>query len=319
MSGWPVSAKWAEACRFGLESQQPVRPQTQALAQVQPCSADVGAGLATVGAGTDGGDEVEVGAGRTASAHRTPGRSAPPGPAIGRILGILGSAMDDTEPSRPPSDARAGRPAPGSRAADAEAAGPAPDGPIVPANQAQPGPANARWRALLAEGGADPGRRRDGHDALCVRAPVRRPARGMECQQLRSRPADPPRLPGRRLADRHDEHVRREPAAAAPPRAGQAGRRAQPDGGDPPPGRGRCGRRPRTRRRRHRADRRDHGAARDAGRGRGGRRLRGAGGGPDRRRGRPDLDRDDVPPVRDRGGDPRRPPGVGRRSRSSPR
>src|SRR5258705_8439675 len=44
-------------------------------------------------------------------------------------------------------------PAPGSRAADAQAAGPAPDGPIVPANQAQPGPANARWRALLAEGG----------------------------------------------------------------------------------------------------------------------------------------------------------------------
>ena len=44
-------------------------------------------------------------------------------------------------------------PAPGSRAADAEAAGPAPDGPIVPANQAEPGPANARWRALLDEGG----------------------------------------------------------------------------------------------------------------------------------------------------------------------
>jgi 5-methyltetrahydrofolate--homocysteine methyltransferase len=44
-------------------------------------------------------------------------------------------------------------PAPGSRAADAAAAGPTPDGPIVPANQAEPGPANARWRALLAEGG----------------------------------------------------------------------------------------------------------------------------------------------------------------------
>jgi 5-methyltetrahydrofolate--homocysteine methyltransferase len=44
-------------------------------------------------------------------------------------------------------------PAPGSRAADAEAAGPAPEGAIVPGNQAAPGPANARWRALLAEGG----------------------------------------------------------------------------------------------------------------------------------------------------------------------
>src|SRR6476620_4274088 len=44
-------------------------------------------------------------------------------------------------------------PAPGSRAAAAEAAGPAADGPIVPGNQAEPGPANARWRAVLAEGG----------------------------------------------------------------------------------------------------------------------------------------------------------------------
>ena len=44
-------------------------------------------------------------------------------------------------------------PAPGSRAADAVAAGPAPEGAIVPGNQAAPGPANARWRALLAEGG----------------------------------------------------------------------------------------------------------------------------------------------------------------------
>lgn len=44
-------------------------------------------------------------------------------------------------------------PAAGSRAADAAAERPAADGPIVPANQAAPGPANARWRALLAEGG----------------------------------------------------------------------------------------------------------------------------------------------------------------------
>jgi 5-methyltetrahydrofolate--homocysteine methyltransferase len=56
-------------------------------------------------------------------------------------------------------DERAGRrrsrraPAPGSRAADAEAAGPAPEGPIVAGNQSAPGPGNARWRALLAEGG----------------------------------------------------------------------------------------------------------------------------------------------------------------------
>ena len=105
--------------------------------------------------------------------------------------------------------------------------------------------------------------------------------------------------------------------AAARPR--HARRRAEPDGGDPAPGRGRRGRRPGARRRRHRADRRDHGAARDARRGRGRRRLRRAGGGADRRRRRPDLDRDDVAPVGDRGGDPRRPAGVGRRSRSSRR
>ena len=44
-------------------------------------------------------------------------------------------------------------PTAGSRAADAAAAGPPPEGPIVAANRAEPGPANARWRALLAEGG----------------------------------------------------------------------------------------------------------------------------------------------------------------------
>jgi methionine synthase I (cobalamin-dependent) len=44
-------------------------------------------------------------------------------------------------------------PAAGSRAADAEAAGSPSDGPIVTMNRAEPGPANARWRALLAEGG----------------------------------------------------------------------------------------------------------------------------------------------------------------------
>src|SRR6476619_3061917 len=60
--------------------------------------------------------------------------------------------MDDevAAPARRPSRRP---PAAGSRAADAVAAGPAPDGPIVAANQAAPGPANARWRALLAEGG----------------------------------------------------------------------------------------------------------------------------------------------------------------------
>src|SRR6478672_1696449 len=60
--------------------------------------------------------------------------------------------MDDDAPSPARRPSRRA-PAPGSRAADAEAAGPAPVGPIVPANQAEPGPANARWRALLAEGG----------------------------------------------------------------------------------------------------------------------------------------------------------------------
>ncbi|HEX2756640.1 MAG TPA: hypothetical protein VHM48_14320, partial [Candidatus Limnocylindrales bacterium] len=60
--------------------------------------------------------------------------------------------MDDEE-LRPELRRSRRAPAPGSRAADADAAGPVPDGPIVAANQAAPGPANARWQALLAEGG----------------------------------------------------------------------------------------------------------------------------------------------------------------------
>ena len=49
---------------------------------------------------------------------------------------------------------RSGRPpAAGSRAADAAAAGTASGGPVVERRPAEPGPANARWRALLDEGG----------------------------------------------------------------------------------------------------------------------------------------------------------------------
>lgn len=44
-------------------------------------------------------------------------------------------------------------PAAGSRAADAAAAASSSDGPIVAVERAEPGPANARWRALLDEGG----------------------------------------------------------------------------------------------------------------------------------------------------------------------
>ena len=110
---------------------------------------------------------------------------------------------------------------------------PPPDGAVAAVNRAEPDAANARWRALLAEGGTDPRRRRDGHDAVRGRAPVRRPARGLERQPARGRPADPSRLPRRRLADRDDEHVRRQPPPAAAPRARRAGHRAEPDRGDP--------------------------------------------------------------------------------------
>ena len=161
-------------------------------------------------------------------------------------------------------------------------------------------------------GRPDPRRRRDGHDAVRGRPPVRRPARDVERRPPRGRPADPPRLPRRRVADRDDEHVRRQPAPAAVARAGRARVGAEPDGGDPAPsGGGRRGR-PGARRRRHRPDRRDHGAARDARRGRGRGRLRRAGRGADRRRRRPDLDRDDVASLGDRGGDQRRPAGLAR-------
>jgi len=64
-----------------------------------------------------------------------------------------------SEDSEPVARHRSRRPpAPGSRAADAAdaaaaAAGSISDGPIAIAKPAEPGPANARWRALLAEGG----------------------------------------------------------------------------------------------------------------------------------------------------------------------
>ena len=179
--------------------------------------------------------------------------------------------------------------------------------------------ANARWRALLAEGGpilADGAMGTmlfaaglqfgDPPEAWNVSHPdvVRRIHRGYLDAGL---------------ADRADEHLRRQPAAAPAPRPRHARRRAEPDRGDPAPRGGRRGRRPRPRRGRHRPVGRDHGAARDARRGRGGRRLRRAGGGPGRGRRRPDLDRDDEPPLGDHGGDPRRPAGLARRSRSSRR
>ena len=171
----------------------------------------------------------------------------------------------------------------------------------------QPGPANARWRALLARAARSSPTARwarcssrpglqfgDPPEAWNVSNPevVRRIHRGY--LDAGSRIVMTNTFGGNRLRLRlHglDKRVAR----------------AQPDGGDPPPGRGRRGRRPGARRGRHRADRRDHGAARDARRGRGGRRLRRAGRGADRRRRRRDLDRDDVAPVRDRGGDPRAP------------
>jgi methionine synthase I (cobalamin-dependent) len=61
--------------------------------------------------------------------------------------------MTDDEAPAPTRRPSRRPPAAGSRAADAEAAGPAPDGPIIAGPQAEPGPANARWRALLEEGG----------------------------------------------------------------------------------------------------------------------------------------------------------------------
>jgi 5-methyltetrahydrofolate--homocysteine methyltransferase len=59
-----------------------------------------------------------------------------------------------SEGSEPVARHRSRRPpAPGSRAADAAAASSPSAGPIVALKHAEPGPANARWRALLDEGG----------------------------------------------------------------------------------------------------------------------------------------------------------------------
>ena len=144
------------------------------------------------------------------------------------------------------------------------------------------------------QGPADPRRRRDGHDAvrgglqfgdppevwnLSHPDVVRRIHRGY--LDAGSRIVLTNTFGGNRLRLRLHGHD-------------DARRRAEPDGRDPRSA-------PRStrpaagpRRRRHRADRRDHGAARHARRGRGGRRLRRAGRGADRGRRRPDLDRDDV-------------------------
>ena len=117
---------------------------------------------------------------------------------------------------------------------------------------------------------------------------------------------------GRRLQDPADQHLRRQPAAARALRAPEPRRRPEPDRGDPPPGRGGCGRRLGARCRRHRAERLDHGAARDAGGGRRDRRVRRAGRCPRRGRRRHHLDRDDVGPGGDQDGDRRCPPGGAR-------
>ena len=119
--------------------------------------------------------------------------------------------------------------------------------------------------------------------------------------QARRHPADPPRLPRRRLADPHDQHVRRQPDAAQPARPPGSRRGAQPDRGDPGPQRGGRRRRRRAGGRRHRSERRDPRADRHARLRRGGRHLRRAGGGARGRRRRPHLDRDDVRPARDQG------------------
>ena len=174
---------------------------------------------------------------------------------------------------------------------------------------------------LLGRGRADPRRRRDGHDAVRERPPVRRSARGLEPDPARRHPAHPARLPRGRVADHHDQHVRWQPArgsgcTAMPTRVDELNRtaailaRAEVDaaGGT------------RARGRRHRA------AAARSSQPLGtldyddrGRRLPRAGGLARRRRRRPHLDRDDVRSQRDQGRHRGRPPGLARASRSSPR
>ena len=100
------------------------------------------------------------------------------------------------------------------------------DGPVGHVNRAEPDPANARWRALLDEGGpilADGAMGTmlfsaglqfgDPPEVWNVSQPevVRRIHRGyLEAG----------------LADRHDEHVRRQSPPAPPPRPRRAGRRS---------------------------------------------------------------------------------------------
>ena len=93
------------------------------------------------------------------------------------------------------------------------------------------GAASERWRALVEANHDGHGRRRDGHDAVRERPAVRRPARGLEPDPARGRPADPPRLSRGRLADPADQHVRRQPAAARP---ASASRTASPSSTRPP-------------------------------------------------------------------------------------
>ena len=167
--------------------------------------------------------------------------------------------------------------------------------------RADGGAASARWRELL---DANTTIIADGAMGTMLFANglhVRRPARGLEPVQAGRHPPDPPRLPRRRLADPHDQHVRRQPDAAQPARPPGPRRGAQPDRGDPAAQRGRRRRRRRPRGRRHRSERRDPRADRHARLRRGGRHLRRAGGRAGGRRRRPHLDRDDVRPARDQG------------------
>ena len=256
----------------------------QALPEVLPPAALLDARRTDVERGVNLRDADRVVTGRNHQAHRT----------------ITGYGASNDGPARP-TRRGGGRPTHRRRRRDA----PAPD--------RDPG----RWAGEPPLAGAacrgrhDPRRRGDGHDAVRERGlqfgdppevwniahpdVVRRIHRGY--LEAGSRIVLTNTFGGNRLRLRLHGHDGASTSSTGPRRSCSARRSTRPAAG--------------ARRRRHRAVRRDHGAARDARLRRGGRRLRRAGRGAGRRRRRPAVDRDDVGPLGDRGGDRGRRRGAG--------
>ena len=124
--------------------------------------------------------------------------------------------------------------------------------------RADGGAASARWRELVATNRTIIADGATGTMLFANGLLFGDPPEVWKLVEARRRPsAHPPRLPGRRVADPHDQHVRWQPDAPQPARAPGPRRGTEPDRGDPPAQRGRRSGRGCPRRGRHRSERGD--------------------------------------------------------------